>query len=334
MIVMETDSSERTTEVSRVLRSLGLNARLVGSGRILCTVQERVDAGLLDTLAAIPGVRLVRQVGGPFILSGRAPEDRTTVVRVGRAAIGSGEVTVIAGPCAVESREQLLGAAQAVAVAGAKILRGGTYKPRTSPYSFQGMERRGLELMAEVAAHTGLATVTEVIDERSLEAAVEYVDMLQVGSRNMQNFQLLRAVGRAGKPVLLKRGMSATIEEWLMAAEYILAEGNDQVVLCERGIRTFETYTRNTLDLSAVSLIKNLSHLPIIVDPSHATGRPELIAPMSRAAVAAGADGIIVEVHPYPERALCDGKQSLDPVAFNRLMVDVKIVARALGREI
>ena len=334
MIVMETDAAERVTEVGRALHGLGLEGRPVGSRRIVCAVHGSVENGLMDALGSIPGVRQVRQVGGPFILAGRESGDRTTIVRVGRAAIGSGEVTVIAGPCAVESREQLFDAARAVAASGAKILRGGTYKPRTSPYSFQGMERRGLELMAEAASLTGLATVTEVIDERSLEAAVEYVDLLQVGSRNMQNFQLLRAVGRAGKPVLLKRGMSATIEEWLMAAEYILAEGNEQVVLCERGIRTFETYTRNTLDLSAVSLIKNLSHLPVIVDPSHATGRPELIAPMSRAAVAAGADGIIVEVHPHPEKALCDGKQSLDPLAFKRLMADVETVSRALGREI
>jgi 3-deoxy-7-phosphoheptulonate synthase len=335
MILVETDASEsQMAEVGRVLNGLGLEVRPVGSGRqIVCVTGEDLQAPVMEVLGAIPGVRRVRQVGRPYVLAGRESGAEATVVRVGRAAIGSGEVTVIAGPCAVESREQLLDAARVVAASGAKILRGGTYKPRTSPYSFQGLERRGLELLAEVAAVTGLATVTEVIDERSLEAAVEYVDMLQVGSRNMQNFHLLQAVGRVGKPVLLKRGMSATIEEWLMAAEYILAEGNGQVVLCERGIRTFETYTRNTLDLSAVSLVKTLSHLPVIVDPSHATGRPELIAPMSRAAVAAGADGIIVEVHPKPERALCDGKQSLDPATFTQMMLEVGTVSRALGRE-
>ncbi|MEW6540640.1 MAG: 3-deoxy-7-phosphoheptulonate synthase [Bacillota bacterium] len=270
--------------------------------------------------------------GRPYRLAGRGRGGANTVVRVGRAEFGSGAVNVIAGPCAVESRGQMAAAARAAAGFGAKVLRGGAYKPRTSPYSFQGLEREGLELLAEAAAAAGLASVTEVIDEESLAAALECVDMLQVGSRNMQNFHLLRAVGRTNKPVLLKRGFSATIEEWLMAAEYILAGGNSQVVLCERGIRTFETYTRNTLDLSAVSLVKELSHLPVIVDPSHATGRPELVAPMSLAAVAAGADGIIVEMHPEPDKALCDGKQSLDPAGFGRLMREVEIIARALNR--
>lgn len=283
---------------------------------------------------AVPGTVRVGAAGRPYRLAGRDHGALNTVVRVGRAEFGSGAVNVIAGPCAVESREQMVAAAWAAAGSGAKVLRGGAYKPRTSPYSFQGLERKGLELLAEAAAAAGLATVTEVIDELSLAAAVEYVDMLQVGSRNMQNFHLLRAVGRANKPVLLKRGFSATIEEWLMAAEYILAGGNTQVVLCERGIRTFETYTRNTLDLSAVSLVKRLSHLPVIVDPSHATGRPELVAPMSLAALAAGADGIIVEMHPEPEKALCDGKQSLDPAAFDRLMREVEIIARALNRSV
>ncbi len=281
---------------------------------------------------AVPGAVRACAAGRPYRLAGRGHGGANTVVRVGRAEFGSGAVNVIAGPCAVESREQMTAAARAAAGSGAKVLRGGAYKPRTSPYSFQGLEREGLELLAEAAAAAGLASVTEVIDEESLAAAVEYVDMLQVGSRNMQNFHLLRAVGRANKPVLLKRGFSATIEEWLMAAEYILAGGNTQVVLCERGIRTFETYTRNTLDLSAVSLVKKLSHLPVIVDPSHATGRAELVAPMSLAAVAAGADGIIVEMHPEPEKALCDGKQSLDPAAFDRLMREVDIIARALNR--
>ncbi len=283
---------------------------------------------------AVPGTVRVGAAGRPYRLAGRDHGALNTVVRVGRAEFGSGAVNVIAGPCAVESREQMVAAAWAAAGSGAKVLRGGAYKPRTSPYSFQGLERKGLELLAEAAAAAGLATVTEVIDELSLASAVEYVDMLQVGSRNMQNFHLLRAVGRANKPVLLKRGFSATIEEWLMAAEYILAGGNTQVVLCERGIRTFETYTRNTLDLSAVSLVKRLSHLPVIVDPSHATGRPELVAPMSLAALAAGADGIIVEMHPEPEKALCDGKQSLDPAAFDRLMREVDIIARALNRSV
>lgn len=214
------------------------------------------------------------------------------------------------------------------------MLRGGAYKPRTSPYSFQGLERRGYELLAEAGREVGLPTVSEVVDEESLHLALQYVDMLQIGARNMQNFRLLRAVGRAGKPVLLKRGPAATVEEWLMAAEYILAEGNDQVVLCERGIRTFETATRNTLDLSAVALVKRLSHLPVIVDPSHATGNPDLIAPMSCAAVAAGADGLIVEMHPRPEKALCDGKQSLTPAALADMVRQVRAVCPAVGREL
>jgi 3-deoxy-7-phosphoheptulonate synthase len=216
--------------------------------------------------------------------------------------------------------------------AGAGILRGGAFKPRTSPYSFQGMEEDGLKLLAEASAQTGLATVTEVVDEFSLEMAVHYVDMVQIGARNMQNFRLLRMAGRAGKPVLLKRGLSATIEEWLMAAEYIVSEGNENVILCERGIRTFETATRNTLDLSAVPLVKGLSHLPVIVDPSHATGERRLVGPMSRAAIAAGADGLIIEVHPDPRKALCDGPQSLTPEDFNALMQELKAVAAAVGR--
>jgi 3-deoxy-7-phosphoheptulonate synthase len=254
------------------------------------------------------------------------------VVRVDGAAIGGNQLVVIAGPCAVESREQLLAAAHRVRQAGAVILRGGAFKPRTSPYSFQGLEEEGLKLLAEAARQTGLATVTEVVDEYSLELAVQYVDMLQVGARNMQNFRLLQAVGRSGKPVLLKRGLSATVEEWLMAAEYIMSEGNEQIVLCERGIRTFEQSTRNTLDLSAVPLVKSLSHLPVIVDPSHATGDRRLVGPMARAAVAAGADGLLIEVHPEPARALCDGPQSLTPAQFAALMEELRAVAAAVGR--
>ncbi|BAF58700.1 3-deoxy-D-arabino-heptulosonate 7-phosphate (DAHP) synthase [Pelotomaculum thermopropionicum SI] len=254
------------------------------------------------------------------------------MVTVKNAVIGNGSLTVIAGPCAVESREQLLAAAHRVRQAGAAILRGGAYKPRTSPYSFQGLEAEGLKLLAEASAQTGLATVTEVVDEASLELALEYVDMVQVGARNMQNFHLLRRVGRSGKPVILKRGFSATIEEWLMAAEYIVSEGNEKVVLCERGIRTFEKATRNTLDLSAVPVVKRLSHLPVIVDPSHATGDRSLVAPMARAAVAAGADGLLIEVHPEPCKALCDGPQSLPPDEFDALMEELKTVAAAVKR--
>lgn len=268
----------------------------------------------------------------PYKLVSREFKGKSSVVTVKNAVIGNGSLTVIAGPCAVESREQLLAAAHRVRQAGAAILRGGAYKPRTSPYSFQGLEAEGLKLLAEASAQTGLATVTEVVDEASLELALEYVDMVQVGARNMQNFHLLRRVGRSGKPVILKRGFSATIEEWLMAAEYIVSEGNEKVVLCERGIRTFEKATRNTLDLSAVPVVKRLSHLPVIVDPSHATGDRSLVAPMARAAVAAGADGLLIEVHPEPCKALCDGPQSLPPDEFDALMEELKTVAAAVKR--
>ncbi|NPV73452.1 MAG: 3-deoxy-7-phosphoheptulonate synthase [Pelotomaculum sp.] len=268
----------------------------------------------------------------PYKLVSREFKGKSSVVTVKNVVIGNGSLTVIAGPCAVESREQLLAAAHRVRRAGAAILRGGAYKPRTSPYSFQGLEAEGLKLLAEASAQTGLATVTEVVDEASLELALEYVDMVQVGARNMQNFHLLRRVGRSGKPVILKRGFSATIEEWLMAAEYIVSEGNEKVVLCERGIRTFEKATRNTLDLSAVPVVKRLSHLPVIVDPSHATGDRSLVAPMARAAVAAGADGLLIEVHPEPCKALCDGPQSLPPDEFDALMEELKTVAAAVKR--
>ncbi|MDK2887248.1 MAG: 3-deoxy-7-phosphoheptulonate synthase [Thermoanaerobacter sp.] len=292
------------------------------------------DRRTLDSLGleTMPGVERVVPIMKPYKLVSREAREEDTVVRVGGAAIGGNQLVVIAGPCAVESREQLLAAAHRVRQAGAVILRGGAFKPRTSPYSFQGLEEEGLKLLAEAARQTGLATVTEVVDEYSLELAVQYVDMLQVGARNMQNFRLLQAVGRSGKPVLLKRGLSATVEEWLMAAEYIMSEGNEQIVLCERGIRTFEQSTRNTLDLSAVPLVKSLSHLPVIVDPSHATGDRRLVGPMARAAVAAGADGLLIEVHPEPARALCDGPQSLTPAQFAALMEELRAVAAAVGR--
>ncbi|KKC29924.1 3-deoxy-7-phosphoheptulonate synthase [Caldanaerobacter subterraneus subsp. pacificus DSM 12653] len=240
----------------------------------------------------------------------------------------------MAGPCAVESRERLLESAVAVKRAGAHFLRGGAYKPRTSPYSFQGLEEEGLKMLSEARGLTGLKIVTEVMDVHSVEKVAEYADVLQIGARNMQNFSLLKAVGRMNKPVLLKRGLAATLEEWLSAAEYILNEGNKDVILCERGIRTFETYTRNTLDLSAVPAIKKLSHLPIIVDPSHGTGRWHLVPSMVKAAVAAGADGLIIEVHPDPKNALSDGPQSLTPDNFESLVKELKIIAEAVGREL
>jgi 3-deoxy-7-phosphoheptulonate synthase len=270
----------------------------------------------------------------PYKMVSREARGANTMVNVKGISIGGDAVTIMAGPCSVESREQLLISARWVKKTGAHVLRGGTFKPRTSPYSFQGLEEKGLKLLREASLETGLPTITEVIDERSLNLAVEYVDILQIGARNMQNYQLLRAAGQTRKPVLLKRGMAATVEEWLMAAEYILLEGNDKVILCERGIRTFETATRNTLDLSAVPLAKRLSHLPVIVDPSHGTGDRQLVLPMSLAAVAAGADGLIVEMHPEPAKALSDGGQSLAPEELKLLMHQLKKIIPAVGRQV
>jgi 3-deoxy-7-phosphoheptulonate synthase len=283
-------------------------------------------------LDALPGVERVVPIMAPYKLVSLEAREEGSKVGVKGVLFGGRKLVVVAGPCAVESREQLLDAAKGVSKAGGGLLRGGSFKPRTSPYSFQGLQNDGLRLLAEVSAETGLPTVTEVIDEPSLDLALEYVDTVQIGARNMQNFSLLRMAGRSKKPVILKRGLSATVDEWLMAAEYIVSEGNDQVVLCERGIRTFENATRNTLDLSAVPLVKGLSHLPVIVDPSHATGVRRLVTPMARAAVAAGADGLMVEVHPDPARALSDGPQSLSPAEFSVLMREVRAVAAAVGR--
>jgi 3-deoxy-7-phosphoheptulonate synthase len=257
-----------------------------------------------------------------------------TIVDVNGIRIGSGEVVIIAGPCSVENHEQLMETAKAVKSAGGMILRGGAFKPRSSPYNFQGLGEEGLKLLFEARRETGLPIVTEVMDTRLVELVAGYADILQIGSRNMQNYPLLKEVGMLRKPVLLKRGMMATIEEFLLAAEYILNQGNDQVILCERGIRTFETSTRNTLDLSAVPMLKHLSHLPVIVDPSHGTGHRWMVPPMAKAAVAAGADGLIMEVHYKPEEALCDGQQSLSPDEFTRLMTDLKKIAQAVGRGI
>ena len=258
----------------------------------------------------------------------------TTIVDVNGVKVGGSEVVIIAGPCAVESEEQLFETARSVNSYGTSILRGGAFKPRSSPYSFQGLGEEGLKLLSEIRKETGLPVVTEVMDTKQVELVAEYADLVQVGSRNMQNFPLLKEVGKCGKPVMLKRGMMATIEEFLLAAEYILHHGNDQVILCERGIRTFATSTRNTLDLSAVPMLKHISHLPVIVDPSHATGHRWMIPSMSKAAIAAGADGIMVEVHYKPETALCDGHQSLTPNDFNDMIVDLRKVAGAVGKTI
>jgi 3-deoxy-7-phosphoheptulonate synthase len=257
-----------------------------------------------------------------------------TIVDVKGIKFGSAEVVIIAGPCSVENREQMMETAKAVRSAGGVILRGGAFKPRSSPYNFQGLGEEGLKLLQETRSETGLPVVTEVMDTRMVELVAGYADILQIGSRNMQNYPLLKEVGMLRKPVLLKRGMMSTIEEFLLAAEYILNQGNEQVILCERGIRTFETTTRNTLDLGAVPMLKHLTHLPVIVDPSHGTGHRWMVPPMAKAAVAAGADGLIMEVHYKPEEALCDGHQSLSPDEFARLMTDLKKIAQAVGRDI
>ena len=264
----------------------------------------------------------------------RKSKPDVTIVDVGGIKVGSSEIVIIAGPCAVENHEQLIETAKIVKKAGAVLLRGGAFKPRSSPYNFQGLGEEGIKMLREAGRETGLPIVTEVMDTRMVKFVAEYADMLQIGSRNMQNYPLLKEVGMLRKPVLLKRGMMATIEEYLLAAEYILNQGNEQVVLCERGIRTFETTTRNTLDLSAVPMLKHLTHLPVIVDPSHGTGHRWMVPPMAKAAVAAGADGLIMEVHYKPEEALCDGYQSLSPDEFTKLMADLKKVGHAIGRDI
>jgi 3-deoxy-7-phosphoheptulonate synthase len=295
---------------------------IIGNGRPLDREQiERMD-----------GVERTVPILRPFKLASRDFHPQDTIVKLNGISIGGQQLIVMAGPCAVESREQLLETAHAVKEAGAKVLRGGAFKPRTSPYSFQGLGEKGLRILAEAREQTGLLIVTEVMDPQLVPLVTTYADIIQIGARNMQNYTLLHAAGEAQRPVLLKRGMMSTVEEMLMAAEYILSHGNNRVLLCERGIRTFETYTRNTLDINAVPLLKQLSHLPVMVDPSHGTGKWELVAPVARAAVAAGADGLIIEVHPHPEEAMSDGAQSLKPERFNALLESLRPIAEAVGR--
>ncbi len=280
----------------------------------------------LKSAAFLPGVEKVVPILKAYKLAGREFRDKDTVIRVGEVQIGAGDFTVMAGPCSIESEEQLMESGYVAKKAGAKILRGGAFKPRTSPYSFQGMEEEGLKLLRKVSEKVGLPVVTEVMNTTDVDLVEEYSDILQIGARNVQNFALLKRVGHCRKPVLLKRGMMTTIEELLMSAEYILSEGNEQVILCERGIRTFETATRNTLDISAVPVLKELTHLPVIIDPSHACGHAKYVIPLTRAAVAVGADGAIVEIHPQPEKAFSDGAQSLRPEEFYRLMDEVNLL--------
>jgi 3-deoxy-7-phosphoheptulonate synthase len=325
-------------QVERVVEQLvemGFDVhRSIGAARtILGAVggHPNADPALIEML---DGVQEVVRVSEPYKLASRSFRPQGTVVVLGDVRVGGDEVVVMAGPCSVESEGQVRAAAAAVRRAGAKILRGGAFKPRSSPYSFQGLGEDGLRLLRWAADEQNMKVVSEVMDLSHLDVMDKYVDMLQVGARNMQNFSLLRELGKVRKPVLLKRGISATIEEWLLSAEYVLAGGNMDVILCERGIRTFENYTRNTLDISAIPVVKKLSHLPIIADPSHGTGRRDKVAPMARAAVAAGADGLIIEVHCDPDHALSDGAQSLYPAQFDRLMAELRIIAPAIGRSI
>lgn len=326
-------TEDQVTDVTGKLEKLGFGTHIIrGVEKIV--IGAVGDRNVISSLGLelMPGVEKVVPIMKPYKLVSREMKSEDTIIDIDGVKIGGNQFTVIAGPCAVESRDQVLSTAEAVKAAGATILRGGAFKPRTSPYSFQGLEVKGLEILAEAREKTGLKIVTEIIDTHSLEASLDYVDIIQIGARNMQNFQLLRQVGKCAKPVILKRGLSATIEEWLMAAEYIMSEGNYNVILCERGIRTFETATRNTLDLSAIPLIKRLSHLPLIVDPSHATGDWQLVAPLSKAAIAVGADGLLVEVHSNPVQALCDGPQSLNPKKFTQMMQELQAVAAAVNR--
>jgi 3-deoxy-7-phosphoheptulonate synthase len=333
IVVMKSQATEKQIdEVIRWIESVGYKAHPSrGVERtIIGAVGDNRDKAILKYAESLPGVEKTMPILKPYKLASRESHEGNTVVSVGNIKIGGPEFVVIAGPCSIEGEEQLLESAYIAKKGGAQILRGGAYKPRTSPYSFQGMEEEGLKILDQVRMRASMPAVTEVVNPADVDLVESYADMLQIGARNIQNFALLKEVGRSKKPVLLKRGMMTTIEELLMSAEYILSAGNSQVILCERGIRTFETATRNTLDLSAVPVLKELTHLPVIVDPSHAAGHWKYVIPLSRAAVAVGADGLIVEVHPAPERAVSDGAQSLKPEKFYQLMDELRSIATAM----
>jgi 3-deoxy-7-phosphoheptulonate synthase len=335
VVMEERATDEQVQAVIAHLTDMGFDVhRSTGALRTVIGAvggQRQFDPRLIEVL---DGVHEVLRITEPYKLASRTFKPENSVISVGDVRIGGDEVVVMAGPCSAETPEQVEAAAAAVKRAGAKVLRGGAFKPRSSPYSFQGLGEEGLQLLRNAADRHNLYLVSEVMDISQLELVSKYSDILQVGARNMQNFTLLSELGRSRKPVMLKRGISATIEEWLLSAEYILAGGNMSVMLCERGIRTFETATRNTLDISAIPVVQKLSHLPVIVDPSHGTGRRDKVAPMARAAVAAGADGLIIEVHCDPDHALSDGAQSMFPAQFDRLMAELRIIAPAIGRSI
>jgi len=337
LVVMDNHATkDQIDRVVRVIEEMGYHARPMPGGQRtavgLVGNDGRVDSSRIE---ALPGVAEVIHVSKPYKQVSREWKQENTLVRLAPGVVfGGEEIQIIAGPCSVESEHQIVTAARQVRELGATALRGGAFKPRSSPYSFQGMGKRGLELLALARRETGLAIVTEALDEEGAHLVSEYADCIQIGARNMQNYSLLRAAGRLRKPVLLKRGMAATITDLLLSAEYILAEGNEQIILCERGIRSFDTMTRNLLDLTAIPLVQKLSHLPMIADPSHGTGLRDKVTPMARAAVAAGADGIIVEVHPNPDGALSDGAQSLYPEQFGRLVSELRAIANAIGRQV
>jgi 3-deoxy-7-phosphoheptulonate synthase len=336
IVVMKVGSTENDVgSVIKRIESAGLKTHVSqGVERTIIGVVGQIYPELQDMLEMLHGVDEVIRVSKPYKLSSREFHPLDTTVEVGDITIGDKEIVVMAGPCAVESEQQLFETAKAVKAAGANILRGGAFKPSTSPYQFRGLGEAGLELLARVKKEVGLPVITEVLAARDVDLVASYADILQIGARNMQNFSLLEEAAKVGKPIMLKRGISATVQEWLLAAEYILAQGNGQLILCERGIRTFETYTRNTMDVSVIPIIEKVSHLPIIADPSHGTGKWYLVIPMALAAVAAGADGIMVEVHPHPDLALKDGPQSLTFANFEQLMSQLGDVANAVGRQI
>ena len=335
VIIMNVDATaENIKEVIAVIEGAGLQAKVMEGSqqKIVGVIGDKTRLASVP-IDALDGVEKSVEISKSYKLASREFHPANSVIDVAGVKIGDGTPVVMAGPCAVESKEQLFEAAEIVKKAGAQFLRGGAYKPRTSPYAFQGLEVEGLKYLAEARERTGLRVVTEVTTVEAIERVTEYADMLQIGARNMQNFGLLKEVGKCGKPVLLKRGLAATIDEWLNAAEYIMNAGNPNVVLCERGIRTYETYTRNTLDLSAVAAVKHLSHLPIIVDPSHGTGKWRMVKPMAFAAIAAGADGLMMEVHPNPAKALSDGPQSLTPENYNEVMRGVQKISAFMKAE-
>jgi 3-deoxy-7-phosphoheptulonate synthase len=338
IIVLRPDATEEALRhLLKKLESKGLKAHVSkGTERTIVGVigdTSKVTEEEEDAIRVMTGVENVMRIIKPYKLASREFKE-ATLINVKDRVIGGKKIHVVAGPCAVENKTIIMSIAEKVKEAGASFIRGGAYKPRTSPYSFQGLGEEGLKYLAEAGEKTGLPVVTELMDPRDLEVMVKYADIIQIGARNMQNFRLLLEVGSVRKPVLLKRGLSATIKEWLMSAEYIMSRGNHEVILCERGIRTFETATRNTLDLSAVPLLKQLTHLPVVVDPSHGVGKWDLVAPMAKAAVAAGADGLLIEVHTNPEEAMSDGEQSLKTDAFMKLMEELGTIATAVGREI